>query len=90
MFDWNALTSQSVVHHRLWIYWAVVIPLTFVTVSLYFAWDYYMSDRDQSMATQTAPAGLSVCEPFLTHTERHPGWQLAYVEDVGDAWSVIS
>ena len=36
MFDWQA--GGRVVITKFWIYWAITIPLTLVTMALWYAW----------------------------------------------------
>ncbi|KAI8941183.1 hypothetical protein NX059_002420 [Plenodomus lindquistii] len=38
MFNWQANKSASVVSPRLWIYWAVTLPLTFAVCSIWLFW----------------------------------------------------
>lgn len=39
LFQWDTQTvGHSVVSRQFWMYWAVSIPLTFVTLTLWFAW----------------------------------------------------
>ena len=39
MFDWNN-ANGNVLSHRFWIYWAITLPLTFVTVGAWVLWTY--------------------------------------------------
>ena len=41
MFSWSGGTSQDsseVVSHRFWIYWAITIPLTALTIIIWRVW----------------------------------------------------
>ncbi|KAL8696062.1 MAG: hypothetical protein Q9201_007843 [Fulgogasparrea decipioides] len=39
LFNWDTQTAgHSAVSEQFWVYWAVSIPLTFVTLALWFAW----------------------------------------------------
>lgn len=38
MFDWRA--GEQAVSDRFWIYWAITIPLTVLTVSFWLIWDH--------------------------------------------------
>lgn len=39
LFRWNTEASgNSIVSKQMWVYWAVTLPLTFVTLSLWLAW----------------------------------------------------
>lgn len=37
-FDWNAATGSAILNQRFWIYWAVTIPLTLGTVTIWVIW----------------------------------------------------
>ena len=43
VFRWHEPSSNDVINHRIWVYWAVAIPLTALTVSLYWLWDHIMN-----------------------------------------------
>lgn len=39
LFRWDTQTvGHSVVSRHLWVYWAVSVPLTFLTLTLWFVW----------------------------------------------------
>jgi O-antigen/teichoic acid export membrane protein len=37
-FEWSASGSETVLSHRFWIYWAITIPLTAITVAAWLLW----------------------------------------------------
>lgn len=43
VFRWNEPSGNDVINHRIWVYWAVTIPLTALTISLYWLWDHIMN-----------------------------------------------
>ena len=43
IFRWDEPSGNDVINHRIWVYWAVTIPLTALTVSLYWLWDHIMN-----------------------------------------------
>jgi Mg2+ and Co2+ transporter CorA len=43
IFRWNASSGTDVVSHRIWVYWAVTIPLTLVTFGCFLLWDHLMN-----------------------------------------------
>lgn len=43
VFRWDEPSGNDVINHRIWVYWAVTIPLTALTVSLYWLWDHIMN-----------------------------------------------
>ena len=43
VFRWDEPSGNNVINHRIWVYWAVAIPLTALTVSLYWVWDHIMN-----------------------------------------------
>ncbi|KAK0516427.1 hypothetical protein JMJ35_001030 [Cladonia borealis] len=43
VFRWDEPAGNNVINHRIWVYWAVAIPLTALTVSLYWVWDHIMN-----------------------------------------------
>ena len=45
MFDWFAKGEERVVSERLWVYWAVTVPLTLGTVGLWLGWDCIVLPR---------------------------------------------
>jgi hypothetical protein len=73
IFRWNASSGNDVVSHRIWVYWAVTIPLTLVTFGCFLLWDHLMNKpryppmanskeaaaSNQSLATSTASADNS-------------------------------
>jgi len=40
LFNWDASHNSSVVKGRFWIYWAVSIPLTLVTIISWLSWTH--------------------------------------------------
>ncbi|KIV93304.1 hypothetical protein PV10_04528 [Exophiala mesophila] len=42
LFEWDAPHSSDVVNHRMWVYWAVAVPLTIMVVVFYLLWEKYM------------------------------------------------
>lgn len=44
LFNWDAETWNNVVKARFWIYWAVAIPLTIVTLAI---WSFWQRRRDR-------------------------------------------
>lgn len=38
LFEWNAVSDSMVVSKRFWIYWAVTVPLTFLTLLIWVLW----------------------------------------------------
>ncbi|RVX66918.1 hypothetical protein B0A52_09042 [Exophiala mesophila] len=42
LFEWDAPNSSDVVNHRMWVYWAVAVPLTIMVVVFYLLWEKYM------------------------------------------------
>jgi Mg2+ and Co2+ transporter CorA len=43
IFSWNATTGDDVISHRIWVYWAVTIPLTLITFGCFLLWDHLMN-----------------------------------------------
>jgi len=52
VFRWNAPSGNDVINHRIWVYWAVTIPLTLLTILLYWLWDHVMN-KPMSMSAQS-------------------------------------
>jgi hypothetical protein len=48
MFNWEAGPQDTVVDHRFWIYLAVSLPITGVTLMLLFLWMFIIDIREQS------------------------------------------
>lgn len=40
-FDWGALHGNEVVNPRIWVYWALTIPVTILVVALYLIWEKF-------------------------------------------------
>lgn len=38
LFEWKAISDGMVVSKRFWIYWAVTVPLTFLTLLIWVLW----------------------------------------------------
>ena len=38
LFQWDAVGDNKVVSNRFWIYWAVTVPLTFLTLLFWVLW----------------------------------------------------
>lgn len=38
LFEWDAVGEGMVVSNRFWIYWAVTVPLTFLTLAVWVLW----------------------------------------------------
>lgn len=38
LFEWNAVGKSMVVSKRFWVYWAVTVPLTFLTLVIWVLW----------------------------------------------------
>lgn len=38
LFEWNAISDGMIVSKRFWIYWAVTVPLTFLTLVIWALW----------------------------------------------------
>ena len=38
LFQWDAVGDSKVVSNRFWIYWAVTVPLTFLTLLFWLLW----------------------------------------------------
>lgn len=38
LFEWDAVDKGTVVSKRFWIYWAVTVPLTFLTLVVWVLW----------------------------------------------------
>ena len=38
LFDWDAVGDGTVVSERFWVYWAVTVPLTVVTLVVWVFW----------------------------------------------------
>ena len=43
IFSWNATAGGDVISHRIWVYWAVTIPLTLITFGCFLLWDHLMN-----------------------------------------------
>ena len=59
MFQWNAGSDADVVSQRIWIYWAVTIPLTLLTFLAWILWIQYRHEGKVSSrwaTTSTQPA----------------------------------
>ena len=46
LFDWSAQPGEAVINERLWIYWALVAPLTMLVLLLWWGWKEWRSRRD--------------------------------------------
>ena len=38
LFEWDAVGDSKIVSNRFWIYWAVTVPLTFLTLLFWVLW----------------------------------------------------
>ena len=48
MFNWEAGPKEHVVDHRFWVYLAVALPITGVTLIFLFLWMFVIDIREQS------------------------------------------
>lgn len=46
IFSWNANLAAGVVNHRLWVYFAVMVPLTIVTLVSWRVWSQLRNSED--------------------------------------------
>ena len=53
VFDWDAGTNQSIVSSRLWMYWAVTIPLTILTIVPWLLWTRSANRSHRAQLTKT-------------------------------------
>lgn len=51
LFQWDVDAPSSIVSNRFWIYWAVTVPLTILTVVSWFLWTRMMSSRHRMQDT---------------------------------------
>ena len=42
-FRWSASSGNDVVNPRIWVYWAMTIPLTLITFGCFLLWDHLMN-----------------------------------------------
>jgi hypothetical protein len=78
IFSWNATAGNDVISHRIWVYWAVTIPLTLITFGCFLLWDHLMNKpRYPSMESLQAwvvshqsliPSGISPDPPKSSST----------------------
>ena len=58
IFRWNATAGDDVISPRIWVYWAVTIPLTLITFGCFLLWDHLMNKPRypsmESLQTSTA------------------------------------
>ena len=58
IFSWSATAGNDVISHRIWVYWAVTIPLTLITFGCFLLWDHLMNKPRypsmESLQTSTA------------------------------------
>lgn len=53
VFDWEAKTSATIVSHRFWMYWAVTIPLTLLTILPWLLWTKRTNDSHRAELART-------------------------------------
>ena len=52
MFQWDAVSNGSIVSGRFWMYWAVTVPLTLLTVMPWFWWTQRVNKAHRDQLTQ--------------------------------------
>jgi hypothetical protein len=84
VFRWNAPSGNDVINHRIWVYWAVTIPLTILTILLYWLWDHVMnkpmsmSARSRTVSAtelRTTQSGFQNTSASLTYTSGLIGFE---------------
>ena len=49
LFQWDAVGNNKVVSNRFWIYWAVTVPLTCLTLLFWVLWTKRQARRHRSL-----------------------------------------
>ena len=52
LFQWDAARGGAILSERFWIYWAVSLPLTFVTLLSWFSWTRSQTLRHRAQDAQ--------------------------------------
>ena len=48
MFQWNTATGDLHVASQIWIYWATTIPLTLLTIGMWWVWLRFRTGQEQA------------------------------------------
>lgn len=73
VFDWDAARGNEVVNRRLWVYFAITIPTTFLVVSLYLLWEKYaMHLYDNKIKQRDNPAPSPAGSVAGEHAQHPP------------------
>ena len=59
LFKWDAQTTTGVFSTRLWVYFAIAIPLTFLTMAFMYLWLRRRERRDKEVAMKARTGGQS-------------------------------
>ena len=57
LFKWDAQTTTEVFSTRLWVYFAIAIPLTFFTMAFMYLWLRRRERRDKEIAKKARTGG---------------------------------
>jgi hypothetical protein len=49
LFDWSASSTSEIITPHFWVYWAVTIPLTLITMALVSVWIIFQSRRNEAI-----------------------------------------
>ena len=57
LFNWSAGSGEQVLSDRVWVYWAVTLPLTAIVMGTWWAWMIWRQRRDRN-EMQSGMAGI--------------------------------
>jgi len=56
LFDWSATSASTIMTGRFWVYWAMTIPLTLVTMIIVSVWIVLQTRKNEAISKATRDA----------------------------------